>query len=753
MGYTVSEIQFSEQIGFVLEPGVVNLTITPDANEACQASEFYIGEATESPVGSAEWIGGNVTNGITKVIFYDNANGTVNVEIHHDQITFTETENFFVDIDKNKQEPITNFGCTNPNAENYNPNASIDDGSCTYTEQPPEPVYGCTSANALNYNALANIDDGSCVLPIYGCTNSNASNYDSGANVDDGSCLVEQEDPKETSFIPRLWLYMHGVKRVDDGVTVVHDVEYPDNYIRFRSLVGSVYRNGGTSTVGGQNAGQGFEKGLNPGDSFDAKQNNIYQEPEGQNSVGVYNEQEDLLFSLQSAWRSGGEVLNGFSGQVEQYNSIVEQGNNTSLDWSFWNLETVQDISQDRRLFFVFEVTSAPGFFIDELEHEISFYDFEEKENPISWTVETEVVNTNENGSPTKQNVKVYFEDIEYLYAPLKIQDQQFFSDGTAVAGSEEFEKFMNKGPLDTNGYTNPMGGGPIMFLNASFRPTPQANSTTANAPVVNSFELLTGEISEPNKKSSFQFEVTGDVGAEFIVKATDGKRLFLNNNLLNKDVSTYGAKLLTSQPSNNWQNHQAEYVYRLGSRKDTFIIPTISNSSDSRIYYFWLEPVNNTSLKIGVADESLPIVISQPANPTASVEITNSDSNLTVSSEIDSARSLKPNTLETKISSYNTVKFKSSMTLGGGLSKVEFTNSNYYNSLNSDLFNIFETINGVDHLVFGSRLEQLDYEGKLTVRSSGGTTAYIQGEVSFFQVGENNLKVSINLDEIITTS
>lgn len=48
------------------------------------------------------------------------------------------------------------YGCTDPNANNYNPDATIDDGSCTYN------IYGCTDSNALNYDPDANIDDGSC---------------------------------------------------------------------------------------------------------------------------------------------------------------------------------------------------------------------------------------------------------------------------------------------------------------------------------------------------------------------------------------------------------------------------------------------------------------------------------------------------------------------------------------------------------------------------------------------------------------
>ena len=114
--------------------------------------------------------------------------------------------------------PVVN-GCTNPLADNYDPTATVDDGSCVYT--PPTPtvtipgcmdpsavnydptatyddgscilaaniINGCTNPNALNYDPNANVDDGSCVLPIYGCTNPGASNYDPAANVDDGSCV------------------------------------------------------------------------------------------------------------------------------------------------------------------------------------------------------------------------------------------------------------------------------------------------------------------------------------------------------------------------------------------------------------------------------------------------------------------------------------------------------------------------------------------------------------------------------------
>ena len=54
------------------------------------------------------------------------------------------------------------FGCTNQNASNFNPNATINDGSCIFL--------GCTDLTAENYNSFATEDDGSCE---YYCDNFN----------------------------------------------------------------------------------------------------------------------------------------------------------------------------------------------------------------------------------------------------------------------------------------------------------------------------------------------------------------------------------------------------------------------------------------------------------------------------------------------------------------------------------------------------------------------------------------------------
>ena len=53
------------------------------------------------------------------------------------------------------------YGCTDPIAENYNPEAEINDGSCQY-------IFAGTDSTAENFNLNATADDGSCQ---YACDN------------------------------------------------------------------------------------------------------------------------------------------------------------------------------------------------------------------------------------------------------------------------------------------------------------------------------------------------------------------------------------------------------------------------------------------------------------------------------------------------------------------------------------------------------------------------------------------------------
>ena len=139
--------------------------------------------------------------------------------------------NTLVTASFNVSPPVDVEGCTDVNSCTFNPEATIDDGSCLYldaigvcggdcTEASPDSptvcagdeVYGCINLDACNFDPNANVSDGSCVgTPdgfcdcdglvadtdndgvcdedeIFGCTDGMACNYDAAATEEDGSC-------------------------------------------------------------------------------------------------------------------------------------------------------------------------------------------------------------------------------------------------------------------------------------------------------------------------------------------------------------------------------------------------------------------------------------------------------------------------------------------------------------------------------------------------------------------------------------
>ena len=100
-----------------------------------------------------------------------------------------------------------NFGCTDPTACNYDPDAGIDNGSCNFD------CLGCTLPSACNYDEEATQDDGSCLFDddcgvcggdnstCGGCTNPDACNYNPDATIDDGSCVLDGVNYTMTSVL------------------------------------------------------------------------------------------------------------------------------------------------------------------------------------------------------------------------------------------------------------------------------------------------------------------------------------------------------------------------------------------------------------------------------------------------------------------------------------------------------------------------------------------------------------------------
>lgn len=102
-------------------------------------------------------------------------------------------------------------GCTDPEAVNYNPDATVDDGTCLYESDcagcdPEEwdPICALDPATGEIYtfpspcvaacSGAVLLYDWDCDETSMGCTDPTALNYDPYASIDDGSCIAACED-------------------------------------------------------------------------------------------------------------------------------------------------------------------------------------------------------------------------------------------------------------------------------------------------------------------------------------------------------------------------------------------------------------------------------------------------------------------------------------------------------------------------------------------------------------------------------
>ena len=74
------------------------------------------------------------------------------------------------------------YGCTNSNADNFNPEANTENDSCI--------ISGISNEAADNYDETANNENGSCV--ISGCTDPIAYNFNFEATYDDGQYIYPE---------------------------------------------------------------------------------------------------------------------------------------------------------------------------------------------------------------------------------------------------------------------------------------------------------------------------------------------------------------------------------------------------------------------------------------------------------------------------------------------------------------------------------------------------------------------------------
>ncbi len=94
-------------------------------------------------------------------------------------------------------------GCMDETAVNFNPTATVDNGSCEYPPVEPVEIPGCMDETAVNFNPTATVDNGSCEYPpvepveIPGCMDETAVNFNPTATVDNGSCEYPPVEPVE----------------------------------------------------------------------------------------------------------------------------------------------------------------------------------------------------------------------------------------------------------------------------------------------------------------------------------------------------------------------------------------------------------------------------------------------------------------------------------------------------------------------------------------------------------------------------
>ena len=175
------------------------------------------------------------TDGQLINLYLIDSNQLFNINISFNYVTNN------LDVISNEVSPLLtctaeNLGCTDESACNYNAEAIIEDGSCTYSETYFDcndncindidadgvcdelEVLGCTDQESCNWNELATENDSSCIYPelyydcdsncindfdldlvcdeleIYGCTYTDACNYNVNATDDDGSCYYAEWD-------------------------------------------------------------------------------------------------------------------------------------------------------------------------------------------------------------------------------------------------------------------------------------------------------------------------------------------------------------------------------------------------------------------------------------------------------------------------------------------------------------------------------------------------------------------------------
>jgi hypothetical protein len=130
--------------------------------------------------------------------------GNTGIDAHNNNITLNATQQDWADqITNGDWDDVTRFWdiwFMYPEKENGT-SVTAANRQLTFLTYDPRPVFGCTDPLAENHNPNADTDDDSCVYRM-GCTDPAGLNYDPDATMDDGSCTYPSTIDTPPQFIP-----------------------------------------------------------------------------------------------------------------------------------------------------------------------------------------------------------------------------------------------------------------------------------------------------------------------------------------------------------------------------------------------------------------------------------------------------------------------------------------------------------------------------------------------------------------------
>lgn len=718
-GITITQEQFTAFQNDVVQAGSVNLTLSSNDGSALAPEEFYIQNATE--VSTNVWQGGNVTNGVTSVEFVVDGLNVVAI-VSYDQFTVGASPvNFHIDIDREKptDQVIPVAYCGNPGASNYYgetlpPGGYYDEEVCTF-----EPVYFCNDPNATN---VAN------PFPIYGIPDNSLCIYEDKETDEE---IEIEEVEQDLGYFPTLKIYLaNGMSSEYDpnnlnSIPQKNIYTDSDNYsISITGAEGSARIHGGFSASPPLNlypggGGQVFE------------QPELFQDLAINTSIAGSDFSNDVVCSLDPHHRATGSINNGYNSQ-----------------WLNW-------IDGGATHFYTVTYTAKEGYVFDSgIQSQIFYYDFEEpKDYPTSWSTQTNVLEEGPDGTMTKFEVLIFFQEITGFYPGVDLASQQEFvpsalpNPNAPLGPVDEIQSSAGYVGIDApakNNITSNYGGGPMIILKTEARSIADLPPTVKSTTIDN--EVYVGD---PNSmtKNFINIRVSGDVGSQFIIRAKDSNARNFNQSQLTGTADTYFER----ESFEEWGRIVDDSVYTMSSSVAYLQVPTIEEEGGgANSYSIFLEPYGDTVFEEGVATRENATVVNELRDITCTLQIIDTNSALTTSlstNKENNSITVIPNSEPNKgKDNANVIDFKINVSKGSDITIASDDDGNEFTGLSYQHY-YFEELN-----LKGEQQNEVDFFINGAIVSDGDRTKkYIQGQLFFLEVYDKDINVNIDLDKIFS--